>query len=409
MKRIKLSVRNLFFVCTLLFTASPSVFAYHGIASIDLKGLLDAAWKQSGVAPVFERRKEALVDKSELSRQLFPSSGEVGASFNSDKPFKNEGREEYSLRIETPIWLPGQRGALSSKVAAEMDLLLANELYQRWQLAGQVRALYWQVMITRNNLKLAERKLQISQKLVSNVNKRVQAGELAEIDLLLSKQKALTAESGLLSAKQKLARAQLIFNGLTGVDAPEDWLSEEEKVVELESHPLLLSISKQLRLNQANIEKIRSNKRRPPRLGIGFSREREDRDEGYQNSVGLAFTLPFENKALNKSRFGQSQAAKRATESRYFQEKHQLTKRIELARLAVIQAQKSFEIYERLKVLAVQHFKLMGNAFDIGEVGLRELLLVQNESNQAVENSARQRVEVARTISKLNQELGALP
>jgi cobalt-zinc-cadmium efflux system outer membrane protein len=409
MKITKLSVRNLFFVCALLFTATSSVFAYHGVASIDLKGLLDAAWTQSGMPPVFERRKEALIDKSELSRQLFPSSGKVSASFDSDEPFKNKGDREYKLRIQTPIWLPGQRGALSSKVAAEMDFLMANELFQRWQLAGQVRALYWQVMIARNNIKLAERKLQISKKLVWNVNKRVQAGELAEIDLLLSKQKELAAESELLSAEQKLARARLIFNGLTGVDTPEDWLSEAEKVVELESHPLLVSISRQLTLNQANIEEIRSNKRSAPSVGIGFSRGRDDRDEGYEDSVGLSFTLPLENKVLNKSNFGQAQAEKRATESRYFQEKHQLTKRIELARLAVIQAKKSFEIYERLKLLAVQHFKLMSNAFDIGEVGLRALLLVQSESDQAVENSARQRVEVARTISKLNQELGALP
>ncbi|GEM_PF-3828849 len=409
MKIKKLSVPNLFFTLLLLLVSSTSSYAYHGVASIDLKELLDAAWRQSGAAPVYERSKEALIDKSKLSQQLFPSAAQVGGSFNSDEPFKDEGRREYELNIASPIWLPRQRKAMSSEVAAEMGLLSAKEVLQRWQLAGQLRDLYWQVMVARNDIKLAERKLQISQKLVSNVNKRVQAGELAEIDLLLSKQKKLTAESGLLSAKQSLARAQLLFNGLTGKEAPEDWLSEEEQKIEIESHPVLVTLSKRLILNQAKSEKIKSKKRKAPSVGIGIRRERDDRNEDYQDSVGLQFVLPFENQVLNKSQLSQNLVAKSEIESRYFKEKYQLAKKIELARLAVKQAKKSFEIYERLKVLAVQHFRLMRNAFDIGEVGLRELLLVQNESDQAVESSARQRVEVARTISKLNQEQGALP
>ncbi|RLA16495.1 MAG: hypothetical protein DRQ61_03740 [Gammaproteobacteria bacterium] len=408
MKLNKFSVLNGLFISTSLLIISPSILAYHGVASIDLKGLLDAAWMQSGAASVFEQRKQALVDKSEISRQFFPSSAEVGASFDSDELFKDEGKREYALQIETPIWLPGQQKALSSEVGAEMSLLVAEEVAQRWQLAGLVREDYWAVMIARNDVKLAARKLEISEKLVANVNKRVQAGELAEIDLLLSKQKKLATESELLSANQLLAKAQLVFNGLAGRDAPEDWLSETEQSIPLEDHPMLVFISKQLTLNQAGIEKIRSKKREAPRLGLGLKRERDYREEDYQNSVGIEFILPLENNVINKSDFAHSQAEKAAIEARYFREKYKLEKSIELAKLAVIHAEKSYEIAERLKVLAVKHFRLMQNAFNIGEVGLRELLLVQNDSDRAVESSAQQKVEVASAISRFNQEQGAL-
>lgn len=409
MKKGKFSALMSRFMFVALLSASPNGFTYHGVASIDLKGLLDVAWVQNGSAALFERKKEALIDKSELAKQFFPGSAQLGISLDSDAPFKDEGRREYGLRLQTPVWLPGQRQALSREVGAEVNLLLAEERFQRWRLAGQLRTLYWEVMVARNDLKLAERKREVSEKLVINVSKRVQAGELAEIDLLLSKQKKLAAESELLLAKQSLAKSQLVFNGLAGKDAPEDWLSEEAQSLPIESHPSLSLILRQLTLSQAKLEKLRAGKRAAPRFGLGVRREREDRDEGYQNMVGLDFTLPFENAVVNKSRFAEALALKSAIESRYIKEKQQRVKSIELAKLAVIHAKKSYEIYERLKQLAVEHFILMRNAFNIGEVGLRELLLVQSESDLAVESSARQKVEVARTISMLNQEQGAFP
>lgn len=392
-----------------LLTVSTSGDAYHGVASIDLRGLLDAAWAQSRAASVFEQRKQSLMDKSAISKQLFPSSAEVGGAFDSDAPFKNEGKREYELRIETPVWLPGQRSALALEGGAEMSLLLADERFLRWQLAGKVRELYWSVMVARNDLKLAERKQQFSEKLVSNVLKRVTAGELAEIDLLLSKQKNLAAESEFLSATQSLSKSQLLFNGLTGMDAPEDWLSETEQSVQLEAHPLLISIAEQLELSRAHLVKIRNQKREAPRIGLGLRRERDDRDEHYQNSVGIEFSLPLENKTVNKSVFSNASAERISIEVRYYLEKQKLTKSIQIAEQAVSHAKKSHEIAERLKKLAVQHHNLMVSAFNVGEVGLRELLLVQNDSDRAVESSARQRVEVARAISRFNQEQGSLP
>lgn len=392
-----------------LLVISTSAAAYHGVASIDLNGLLDAAWAHSRAALVFEQRKQSLINKSALSRQLFPSAAEVGGAFDSDAPFKNEGKKEYELRIETAIWLPGQQKALNLESDAEMGLLLANERFQRWKLAGKVREHYWNVMVARNNLKLAERKRQISDKLVSNVRKRVKAGELAEIDLLLSEQKNLAAESKFLFATQAFSKAQLLFNGLTGMDAPEDWLSETERQIQLEEHPLLVFIAEQLELSRANMIKIRSQKRAAPNIGLGFKRERDDRNEHYQNSIGFEFNLPLENKTINKSAFSNASTEKISIEVRYYLEKQNVAKLIEVAEQAVNHAKKSNVISERLKRLAVKHFKLMQSAFNVGEVGLRELLLVQNDSDQAVESSAQQRVEVARAISRLNQEQGGLP
>ena len=409
MNRRKLSLPNCFFVAILLLAVSPVVLAYHGEVSIDLKGLLNAAWTQNGSALVFEQKKEALTNKLALSNQFFPSSAQMSGSFSSDGPFKNDGRREYGLSIGSAIWLPGQRKVLGAEVEAEIELLLAEEIFQRWQLTGKVREHYWNVMLARNELRLATRKLKISQKLVANVSQRVKAGELAEIDLLLSMQKSLTAESEQLSAKQRLARAQLLFNGLTGLDAPEDWLSEVEQNIPLEEHPLLVSLSKQLKLSRVNFEKIRRYKRKSPRVALGLARERDDRDADYINSLGIQVTLPFENRVLNKSKFTAAQVVKTTIEADYFQKKHKLTKSIELAQLKVTHAKKTFETFERLKSLAVKHLKLMQRAFNIGEVGLRELLLVQNDSDQAVDSSARQRVEVARAISQLNQEQGAFP
>jgi hypothetical protein len=70
MNRKKLSLLNYFFVSILLLAVSPVVPAYHGEVSIDLKGLLNAAWTQNGSALVFECKKEVLTNKLALSNQL---------------------------------------------------------------------------------------------------------------------------------------------------------------------------------------------------------------------------------------------------------------------------------------------------------------------------------------------------
>ena len=117
--------------------------------------------------------------------------------------------------MDLPLWLPGQRAArraLAESLGLRADAL---ERYLRWEVAGRVRETAWATALAQGRLRHAEHSLEDTRTLETQVARRVDAGELARVDLLLARQETLTREVALQSAQAELDAARQRFDLLT--------------------------------------------------------------------------------------------------------------------------------------------------------------------------------------------------
>jgi outer membrane protein TolC len=234
---------------------------------------------------------EALARRSD---SLIADSPSIDTGYRTDQVGSRDGYREWEAGMALPLWKPGQRHAeqeLARRAASVLDhrssvLMLA--------VAGEVRERIWNTARAQNNLELAQKEWDTAVSLEGNVERRVQLGELAKMDLLLARDATLSKRAAYLRAQTDFENAKRRYVSYTGMTRLPEHQGEKLSplIAVAETHPELAEARAGVERAQAQLASTRHAGAGSPMLFLGGSGERDDSDSDFNNRLGLSLSLP---------------------------------------------------------------------------------------------------------------------
>lgn len=326
--------------------------------------------------------------------------------FNSD-----EGMREYEAGILLPLWNWGGRDATSALGDALNVESGAAAQAMRWQLAGELRRVFWNIALATNDHELLLQALTTAKLIADQVSRSHELGDVALRDVLMSQSALLEARALVIEASAALLDAEREFRSVSGMDRRPAFEAENisEHHVVAEDHPALIMINAEIARAEAEYEMIRRTFNSSPHLLVGPKRERAPLANDYDDSIGITMTVPFggsahrdvELAAANRV-VAQAQATK-AEQQRYLTlQLHEAAHSLDVVR------QNIDEAAERMSLAARQQ-EMGQSAYEKGELDLIDLLKLQEISLTAKRHFTRLQIEKNRQTAFYNQAVGELP
>lgn len=393
-----------FTVVSILATA---VFQSASAQAETLHEALESAWNKQPAQRAQTARLSELEAKRQATTNLTPQPASISLGQRTDQIGSNVGQRQTDVEFSAPLWLPGQRDSQRSLVEAETGRFSAIQTYTKWRLAGEVRGLLWMTRLAQSEKELANQRVLSAQKLLSDVERRVKAGDLARVDANRVNVELQTANIALKDAEAQAFRALQQFSAITGITN----LPQETEVLSQqtsENYPQKLA-AQSLTLSQKRLDLIRATPRDAPELSLGLTHQKDFSNDPYNNSVSLKFKIPFASDSLNQQRLASAQAEQAEAEADQSLENARVEAEVSSARFELEQANASVAIAESRFNTALDTQQLLERSFNLGESDLPTRLLAEAARFEAERNLIKARLETGRAISKVNQALGVLP
>ncbi|WP_410473467.1 TolC family protein [Guyparkeria sp. TX1] len=332
----------------------------------------------------------------------------LGFSHQTDALGGDTGMREWETSVELPLRRPGLQSAAERQ--AEDYLVAVEQQSAAWRLeiAGRVRGLLARLAEADEGVTLARQALDTAEQLQAQVQKRLDHGDVPRTHLILAQEETLQRQAELRQAELALVQVAEEYRQVTGLNArPADWAEPPASDATFEQHPTLLAARTDVQVAEADRAVVRERGRSQPTVGMNIRREENGRDS--IDSVGISISLPLQFQRL---RAPQEASANVSVADAHSQAS--LTER--RLRLAVVQADESLsaarEELEQAQVhreLADESLSLARRAYSLGEIGLSDLLRVQERQLAAQRRAAMSHVRLQRSIAEYNQAKGVMP
>lgn len=383
----------------------------------------EAAWAQHPASRSAGLAREAVSAQQSAAARLLPEPASLGLGYRADKPLgSGQGARETEAEIALPLWLPGQRDAARRVADAAAWQLDRRQLAQRWQLAGELRELWWQARLADAEAELAAQQLQTASALVADVDRRVKAGDLARVDL----NQAQSAEQ---SARINLGNAQALqasslrqwatLTGLAALPALPEVAAGAARSTEntgaasadtvAPTHPALAALQARAALAAATANQARAGRYANPELSLGLTRDRGATGEAVARTTRIGLRIPLGSNpgadidAL-RARTDQAEA-----EAELALQTSQLAATLALAQQDRLRRGDAQQLAQERLRLAEDTQALQQRAFQLGHIDLSTRLRAQADRADAELQTARAGIELQRAASRLNQALGLVP
>jgi outer membrane protein TolC len=330
----------------------------------------------------------------------------------NDRLHSNAGRRETEVGLVWPLWLPGQRDARAAAADAESKLADAATQAARLLVAGQVREAAWKLSAAEAEVVSVAAQARYLQGIADDVQRRVQAGDLARADALAARAELLEARSAQSDADQRVQAARAQWKTLTGLEAmprlqppPAASLSD----MPTEEHPELRLAAQAVERARKRLDSVNLSRRDPPELSVKYREESPGFGEAAQRGIGIGLRIPFgtdsRNAPLQAAALGELDVAE-ATEQRL---RERQDADLALARSALQSAAQQLDGTRDRAGLLRERAQLVDTSFKAGETSLPELLRAANAAAQADAALARQQAALGLAHAQLQQALGLLP
>ncbi len=405
---------SLMVVSPLSLARSEHLVDHHDPITVDpqltLSGLVDITlenYPEAVMIPALQQEVEALTQRG---NSFF--AGSLSASFYywDDAVANDTGIRELGGEIAAPLWNWGQRqaGQNLAQQAGKTNSLKAKVL--KWQVAGLIRATLWDLALENQRYQLAAKVYQISEQLLTTIQRRVDLGDLARADALLAKSELLQKRSALLAAEAELMHARKRFSTLTQITRiPESFREQQTSLTDFASHPALAAANAMIERKRAQLDWVKAQGSGQSTLALGGRSERGSRFEEDIESMTFSLSVPFGG----SSHLAPQIAAANLELSQAISQRDQLFRDLERAFheanhiLEVDRAE--LKIADELKAIAKEHLKMARLSFDEGEINLLDFLRIQARTQAAIQQAQEKSIFVGRDIAQFNQAAGVLP
>ncbi|MDO9711849.1 TolC family protein [Paracraurococcus lichenis] len=378
---------------------------------------LDAALSIDAVARAIQGQREAVRSRDAQVRSPIAGSPAIGSSFRSDTRGPRLANE-WDVELGAPLWLPGQRSALAGTVNAGVEEQERRLALRRLELAGLLRDAYWAVGAAESELRVARDRLATARDIGRDVQRRVELGDIAETEALLTRNETLAAELDLARAEAAVQAARAAYRTLTGgseaallppgTSAGMAGARPEPALGEATPHPAIRAAEAALATAEARARLVRATPIDNPELGL-FTRGQGGPATENGTSLGLRVRIPLPTEARNAPRRADAEAERTRAEGELIQARRVIEGEIGLARLGLAAAGRNRQLAAQRRAVAEQQLTAARTAFRSGEIGAFDLFRVRQLQIEAAAVEARAEVEAGRARSRLNQALGLAP
>jgi len=331
--------------------------------------------------------------------------------YQSDRWGDDFGLEEIESGIQLTLWKWGQRRSarvLGRSFQAEAD---SAPVALRWEVAGLVRRLLWEISQAEAELELLEESEALAAMLAASIRRRHELGDVARRDVLLARSAELDAAARVAEARVAMVDAERTYRSVTGLDrrpvVAVETLSTRSDIDA--THPALELAMAAVERAEAARSVARESAITPPTLTIGPRRERSVFEQDYEDSIGILVTVPFGGRPHIDTRVAAAGRVVAIAESRLRETLRTLQRDMHEAAHSLSAARHNVELASERATLAKQGYAMGELAYARGEIGLVELLSLQDVYLDATRRARRFEIEVNRQTALYNQAVGVMP
>jgi cobalt-zinc-cadmium efflux system outer membrane protein len=369
-------------------------------ATVTLFQASEAAWQRAVQSRETESQGRRARAEQTAASSLWAAPPAIEMNHLNDRFHSSAGRRETEVGFVWPLWLPGQRDARSAAA--------------RLRVAGQVRESAWKLSAAMAEVASVSSQTRYLQQLAGDVQRRVNAGDLARADALAARGELLEAEAARSDADQRLNAARAQWRTLTGLEAMPEMVqsptpADSETSASVGEHPELIAATQAVERARRRVDAVSASRRDPPELSLRYREEAPGLGEAAQRGIGVGLKIPLgtdgRNAPLQAAAFGELDVAE-TTEQRL--REHQAAD-VAVARAGLQSATRQLDSTRTRAQLLRERAQLIEASFKAGESSLPDLLRAANAAAQADAALARQQAALGLAHAQLQQALGLLP
>ncbi len=379
-------------------------------AQLSLRDLVEKTIMRYPDSTLLVAKKIEIEAKYKRANGLLPATPSIGLLNRNDAVTSNRGEREWESELELPIWLPGQRAAREALARNAALGFVDTRATLNLKVAGMVRNALWELAMVTHQAMLAKSRHLTSLALLTDIEKRVKAGDLPKTDRMLAQNEAYQAETFLLRALTEVKHAQYRYKILTGLNTLPEFFSEQQsKTTFDDNHPALRDALKKILVADDERNLIKVERRSNPTVSLSARTQRGALDNQINETIGLKLKIPFETEAqsaplmaIAEVNYAKNQAdaqhLRYALEAAFHEAEHNLE--VTKAELAITTKQHAN---------AQESLRLARKAFALGETDLVSLLRAQATAYEAERAMTQRQIQVQWDTAHYNQAAGEMP
>ena len=392
-----------------------AVNANQAIAIDSLKEAVHAAWSQQPTVKAALARRADFAARTSATTSMLKGAPALSLENWSDRLTSRAGLVKYAGEFSLPLWLPKERGATKATVATEAAQFEALLLASHLQTSGLTLDAYWAWHLAEVDATLAQNRANELQLLSTDTDRRLRAGFLSRFDAQLVLGQLQVAKVVVLQSKNIASNFKKELERIVGAEVAAS-LSDSrgvpsEAVIKaaLSSHPMLGLAKAAVELAESNLALVQITNRDTPELGVGIFRERGALGSSLESIVTLRLRVPFASDNKNASRLSAARAEAEEARATLGLEQLKYSAAIAAAQVDLITAEQVVLLAVERRALSADNFQLVQKSFSLGEADLPSRLRAQNEFLDAEHALLRAKIEIAKSVSRLNHAVGLLP
>ncbi|MDD5633092.1 MAG: TolC family protein, partial [Methylococcales bacterium] len=353
-------------------------------ATLTLPKLIDLTMAKYPDTTWLKSLEEEATAISERSKSWTAGASQAILGYQSMSTFKlNWG----TGMVQVPLWNIGQRDAqhnLANEAETSAELQAVGI---KLRVAGLVRIALWNMALAKIRYEQAEAELDIYEKLLATIKRRVELGDLPRADELLAQTELLQKRSVFTLAEAELMHARKRYTSITQTNkVPVVYEENLVAIREIEQkHPTLSAINSQIERKQAEVNAIKAIGSGQTHVVAGIlSDEGQDQRSNHAEFFNVGVIVPFGGSAHAQPQI----AAVNVELNKLIAERQQLYRDLELAHH---EAEHNLEV-NRVELSTANEQKKVSEelltmtqlSYSVGEIHLIDLLKIQSRTQQAI-------------------------
>jgi outer membrane protein TolC len=378
-------------------------------ATLTLPKLIDLTMAKYPDKTWLKSLEEEATAISERSKSWTAGSAQAILGYQSMSTFKlNWG----TGMVQVPLWNIGQRDAqhnLANEAETSAELQAVGI---KLRVSGLVRIALWNMALAKIRYEQAEAELDIYEKLLATIKRRVELGDLPRADELLAQTELLQKRSVFTLAEAELMHARKRYTSITQTNrVPVVYEENLVAIKEIEQkHPILSAINSQIERKQAEINAIKAIGSGQTHVIAGIlSDEGQDARSNHAEFFNVGVIVPFGGSAHAQPQI----AAVNVELNKLIAERQQLYRDLELAHH---EAEHNLEVNRvelgtanEQKKVSEELLTMTQLSYSVGEIHLIDLLKIQSRTQQAILYAKERAVMLQRDKALYNQAVGVIP
>jgi len=366
------------------------------------------------VEPIAQQQPEALMSEGlrsltdankALSQGWLSDAMAITVTHENDALTGNLDTQNWAAGLEFSVFLPKQKEALQGVSEAYRAQLSVQQDYLNWLASGKLRQLTWAYKKAKIEADLAESAFENSLKLQENVQRKVEVGDSAQLDLLLAEKFVLEQQA---FAEQKQGQLSLLkkeFAFWTNQTAlPENIVERSQPTRSLNRHPKLRWIQSAYDVSKAQYSQQKTMNQDGPSFFVGAQ---NDKNRAEDNTfLFLEVSVPIGKAPMNLVSVAEKQQALQTQRIELKRAEQSLNVAILAADQAVLMSEQRRLLAEKQHQIAQETLRLAEQAYQLGESSIQSLLLIKKDALVARLNVELANANLEQTIANANQVKG---